>query len=49
MAYLGIDIGSSSIKAGWLDLRTGEIADSPTSPPDISKSNSPPSSSAPAN
>jgi len=27
MAYLGIDIGSSSIKAGWLDLRTGEIAD----------------------
>ena len=32
MAYLGIDIGSSSIKAGWLDLRAGEIADVLTEP-----------------
>jgi len=27
MAFIGIDIGSTSIKGGWLDLRAGEIGD----------------------
>lgn len=32
MGYIGIDIGSSSIKGGWLDVRTGAITDVLTEP-----------------